>query len=124
MNSVHLIGRVGRDAEVRHTPDGGTVISFSLATSERWTDSKGEKKERTTWHQVEYWNDKAKAIAEYITKGRELAVEGSIRIDEWEKDGEKKSKAKIRARRMHFIGGKPQADGAAPQGGNDDDVPF
>lgn len=125
MNSCQLIGRVGKDAELRNVGDA-QVLTFSLATSERWTASNGEKKERTSWHAVEYWGNGAKVLQEFITKGRELAVDGSIRYEEWEKEGQKHSRTKIRAHRLHLIGGKPksQEERSDREAGSDDEVPF
>lgn len=123
MNAVALVGRVGKDAELKNVGDG-TVLKFSLATSERWNDSAGQTQERTTWHEIEYWGKGAKALAPHITKGRELGVNGSIRVDEWEdSDGKKRSKAKIKAERLHLIGGKPKAKDERADD-DSDEAPF
>ena len=88
MNRVILIGRVGQDPEGRDTR-GGRVVSFSLATSEKWKDqSSGDQHEKTQWHRVTCWNEHVgKVIENYVRKGSQVAVEGSINYSEYEKDG-------------------------------------
>jgi len=85
LNKATLIGRLGKDPEVRHLNNGDRVVSFSIATSERWRDASGERKERTEWHNVVIFNDKLGEIAEqYLTKGKEVYVEGKIQTRKWE----------------------------------------
>lgn len=96
VNKVILLGRLGRDPEIRYTQAGEPIANFSLATSEKWTDKAGSKQERTEWHRVEVFGKTAKIASDYLTKGREVYVEGSIRSDEWtDKDGAKRTTTKI-----------------------------
>ena len=97
VNKVILIGNLGRDPEVRYTQGGDPIANFSLATNERWTDKSGQKQELTAWHRVEVFGRSAQVARDYLTKGRSVYIEGSIRYDEWtEKDGNKRSATKIR----------------------------
>ena len=75
-NTAILIGNLGRDAEVKQT-DKGTVANFSIATSEKWTNKSGEKEERTEWHRIVLWGKVAENLGQYLTKGKQVAVEGS-----------------------------------------------
>src|SRR3990172_8245638 len=97
LNKVILIGNLGRDPEIRYTQGGEPIANFSLATSERWTDKGGQKQERTEWHRVEVFGKQAQIARDYLTKGRSVCVEGSIRYEEWtDKDGNKRNTTKIR----------------------------
>jgi len=79
VNKVILVGRLGRDPEVRYTPDGTAVANFSIATSEEWRDkNSGEKKERTEWHRIVAWRRLGEICGQYLTTGREVYVEGSL----------------------------------------------
>jgi len=98
MNRATLIGRIGKDPETRTTQNGAKVISFSLATSERWKDKNtGEKKEKTEWHNVVCWNESlGKIIESYCKKGAQIAIEGQIQTRKWEdKDGATKYTTEI-----------------------------
>lgn len=110
LNKVLLIGHLGRDAEVRYTHNGTAVINFSLATTEKWTNASGQKQERTEWHNVIYFA-KSENVAQYLTKGKAVYVEGSIQTDEYEKDGQKRRATKIKAERVQLMGGG-ERDGA------------
>ena len=144
VNRVILIGNLGRDPEMRYTQGGEPIANFSLATSEKWTGKNGEKQERTEWHRVEVFGKAAQVAREYLTKGRQVYVEGSIRYDEWtDKDGNKRNMTKIRVSgpgsRLVLLGGRGEGAGggasAARAGAaeppaaeefqaSDDDVPF
>ncbi len=144
LNKVMLIGNLGRDPEVRFTPDGSPVATFSVATGEFWTDKSGTRQERTEWHNIVAWNKLADLAKRYLTKGRQVYVEGRIRTREWDdRDGNKRRTTEIIATHMVLLGSKPQgAEGAtAPQpvqrsaqpdiepgtgdaGITDDDIPF
>jgi single-strand DNA-binding protein len=88
LNKVQLIGRLGRDPEVRRLNGGDRVVNFSLATSDRWTDKHGEKQERTEWHNIVIYNDKLGEIAEqFLSKGKQVYIEGKLQTRKWEKDG-------------------------------------
>lgn len=112
MNRVILIGNIGKDAETRTVGDF-TVISFTLATTERYKDRNGEQQENTEWHQIEYWRKDGK-LAEYLKKGTKVGVEGSIRTESWEKDGQKRFTTKIRANGVEFLGGGSKEQQSAP----------
>ena len=97
VNKVILIGNLGRDPEIRYTQAGEPIANFSMATSEKWTDKSGQKQERTEWHRVEVFGKQAQVVRDYLTKGRPVYVEGSIRYEEWtDKDGNKRTGTRIR----------------------------
>jgi single-strand DNA-binding protein len=146
VNKVILIGNLGRDPEVRYTQAGDPIANFSLATNEVWTDRNGQRQERTEWHRVEVFGKPAQVAADYLSKGRQVFIEGSIRYDEWtDRDGNKRNTTKIRVSgpnsRLVLIGGRGEGGGRAPQPSepaepaeppeasqdykvSDDDVPF
>ena len=97
VNKVILVGNLGADPEVRFTPGGQAVANFRIATSESWTDKSGQKQEKTEWHRVEVFGKTAQVVRDYVTKGKPLYVEGSIKYDEYtDKDGIKRNVTKIR----------------------------
>lgn len=97
VNRAVLIGYLGRDPEVRYAQSGDPIANFSLATTESWKDRGGQKQERTDWHRVEVFGPSAKFVRDYLAKGRQVYVEGSIVYDEWiDKDGNKRNTTKIR----------------------------
>ena len=133
MNKAIIVGRVGRDAEVRFTPAGTYVANFSVATSEKWKDKQtGEKKERTEWHNIQAWNKLAEICGEYVVKGMMVYVEGSIRSSEYEvKDGTMKHKTDIVATTVEFLSkpdqqpaGQNRGAALAPKGEAQEDIPF
>jgi single-strand DNA-binding protein len=140
VNRVILIGNLGRDPEIRYTQGGEPIANFSLATSERWTDRSGQKQERTEWHRVEVFGKAAQVARDYLSKGRPVYVEGSIRYDEWtDKDGNKRNTTKIHVggpnSRLVLLGqrgDRPEGRGPGGEPGpaaddspiGDDDVPF
>ena len=89
VNKVILVGNLGRDAEVRYTPGGAPVASFSIATTENWTSKDGEKHEQTEWHRIVLWGKSAESLQPYLTKGKQIYVEGRLQTRQWEKDGQK-----------------------------------
>ena len=91
INKVILVGRLGKDPEIRSTPGGNTVAKFTVATDERFTDKSGEKQERTEWHNIVAWGKLAEICGQYLRKGKLVYIEGSIRTDSWE-DKESKQK--------------------------------
>ena len=139
INKVILVGRLGSDPEVRYTPDGTAVANFSVATSDEWSDkATGEKKERTEWHRIVAWRKLGEICGEYLSKGRQVYVEGKLQTRSWEKDGITRYSTEIVASDVQFLGGRNTADthrssGAAPSRGyeepqptdrQDDDIPF
>lgn len=106
VNKVILVGNLGRDAELRYTPGGAAVANFSVATTEKWTDKSGTPQERTEWHRVDQWGKQAENLAEYLTKGKQVYVEGRIQTDEYtDKDGVKRKKVTVRCDRLVLLGG-------------------
>ena len=130
VNKAILVGNLGRDPELRQTPNGQSVVNFTLATSETWTDKSGERVERTEWHRIVAWGRTAEMCNQYLSKGRTVYVEGRIQTREWEdKDGNKRYTTEINANTVNFIG--PRTDGGGggnasgpPSGGNDPGPPL
>ena len=108
VNRVTLIGNLGKDPEVRKTPSGSTVASFSLATTEKFTDKQGQRQEQTEWHNVVAWNKSAETIAQYLKKGSSVYVEGKLKTQSWEDNGVKKYRTEILVQRFQFLDSKPQ----------------
>ena len=140
-NKITLVGNLGRDPELRYTPQGTPVCSFSLATNERRKDrNTGENNDITTWFRVTLWGRQAETASQYLTRGRPVYIEGRLRVEEWtDRDGKPRHTLEVNATDMQFIGGgrsdeagAPPAKAAAatndpiPDAGNptDDDVPF
>ena len=136
VNKVILIGNVGRDVEVRHTPGGAAVAKFSIATNEVWKDKDGQRKEHTEWHNIVAWGKLAEFCGSYVNKGRQLYVEGTIRTRTYDDEkGNRRYFTEIIAQSIRFVGPKPQGTGAAatpsapgeapelpPE--SEDDIPF
>ena len=139
-NKVILVGNLGRDPELRYTPQGTPVCSFSLATNERRRDrNTGENNDITTWFRVTLWGRQAETASQYLTKGRPVYIEGRLRVEEWtDRDGKQRHTLEVHATDMQFIGGGRAEDtGPAPAKAaaageplpepsevTDDDVPF
>jgi single-strand DNA-binding protein len=150
VNKVILVGNLGRDAELRYTPGGAPVATLNLATTEVWNDkTSGQKQEKTEWHRIVLWGKSAETLSEYLTKGKQIFVEGRLQTRKWQdKDGNDKYTTEIRADRITLLGGgggggraegmpgaRPQRS-SAPSGGenepmgepisdlSDDDIPF
>jgi single-strand DNA-binding protein len=145
INKVILIGRLGKDPEIRSTPSGQTVTRFSLATDEKFTDRNGEKQERTEWHNIVAWGKLGEICGQFLRKGRLVYIDGSIRTDSWEdkESGQKKYRTEIIAQNMKMLERKSDEDGGSSSGGgnyaasrkaagpapapeleDDDEVPF
>jgi single-strand DNA-binding protein len=138
VNKAILIGNLGKDPEVRFTSTGRAVGRFPIATSEVWTDAEGNRQERTEWHNIVVWGKQAETCGQYLAKGRQVFVEGSIRTRSYDdKSGNKRYVTEIVAQRIRFLGGgggtriAPEADSGAPdemgsgsQPPVDDDIPF
>lgn len=117
VNKVVLIGSVGKDPEVKYMPSGGAVCNIQIATNESWKDKQsGEKKERTEWHRVTFYNRLAEIVGEYVRKGSQLYVEGSLRTRDYEKEGQKHYMTEIICREMQMLGSKK--DGATSHQGS------
>lgn len=106
VNKVIILGRLGQDPELKYTPGGMAVCNFTLATSESWTDKSGQKQERTEWHRVVVWGKLAELCNQYLSKGRQAFVEGSLQTRSWDdKSGQKRYTTEINASTVQFIGG-------------------
>ncbi len=137
INKAIILGRLGRDPEVRYTQDGRAIANFSVATSEEWKDKdSGEKKERTEWHRIVAFGRLGEICGEYLSKGRQVYVEGRLQTRSWEKDGVTRYTTEIVAANMQMLDSKsvaggnndymPPMDDAMPSevGPGDDDIPF
>lgn len=149
VNKVILVGNLGKDPEVRYMPSGGAVANVTLATSEQWKDKQsGEQKERTEWHTVVFYQRLAEIAGEYLKKGSQVYVEGSLRTRKWQdKNGNDRYTTEIIASEMQMLGSRGGSGGggssssssfagernsSAPAGGDegrfnegfDDDIPF
>ncbi|HXD20279.1 MAG TPA: single-stranded DNA-binding protein [Vicinamibacterales bacterium] len=145
VNKVILVGNLGRDAELRYTPGGAAVATLNLATTEVWNDKGGQRQEKTEWHRIVLWGKQAESLQEYLTKGKQIYVEGRLQTRQWDdKDGNKRYTTEIKADRITLLGGgggggrgasAPMERASAPMahgGGDeppmepitDDDIPF
>ncbi len=147
VNKVMIIGNLGRDPEVRYMPDGGAIANISVATTDTWKDKSGEKQERTEWHRVAFFGKLAEIAGEYLKKGSQVYVEGSLRTRKWQdKEGKERYTTEIVADRMQMLGSRAggsesmareeappkESAGAAKSGGKggggiedlEDDIPF
>lgn len=141
VNKVILIGNLGKDPEIRTTPQGTSLARFSVATSTTWKDNSGAKQERTEWHDVVAWEKLAQICGEYLHKGKLVYVEGSLQTRSWEdQNGQKRSKTEIKANNVVMLSPRDAARagaggvGAGPEPREasevaetpayDDDVPF
>ena len=144
LNKVMLIGNLGKDPEVRYTQNGTAVANFTMATTDRWTDGSGERKEKTEWHRIVVWAKQAEIVGEYLKKGRQVYVEGSLQTREWtDREGQKRYTTEVKALRVQMLGsrGEGRQDDPSPVGAgvdvqgssaadpgnggyNDDDIPF
>jgi|SRR5687767_7815417 len=107
VNKVILVGNLGRDAELRYTPGGAPVATLNLATTEVWNDkASGQKQEKTEWHRIVLWGKSAESLSEYLTKGKQIYVEGRLQTRKWQdKDGHDKYTTEIRGDRIVLLGG-------------------
>jgi len=146
VNKVILVGNCGKDPETRYMPSGGAVTNISIATSESWKDKQsGETKERTEWHNIVFFNRLAEVVGEYVRKGSQIYVEGSLRTRKWQdKNGQDKYTTEVVASEMQMLGSRqgggdsyapaqssnqssqaqPQPAAAVVEDGFDDDIPF
>jgi len=133
VNKVILIGNLGRDPELRYTPSGTAVANFTLATNEKWKSKSGEKQEHTEWHRIVAWGRLAEICGEYLHKGRQVYIEGSIRSRSYkDKEGVEKTSTDIRADNMVMLGRGEGGSSSAPKEPSsenasefsDDDIPF
>lgn len=141
MNKAFVLGYLGRDAETRFTAGGTPVATFSMATTEKFTDKEGQKRENTQWHRIVLWGKQAETLQEFLKKGKQVLVEGSLETREWtNKEGQKVKTTEIKAQRVTLLGSggdksattvaKPDAKPDMPDTSAerdtqyDDDIPF
>lgn len=131
VNKVILLGRLGADPEVRYTSGGTAVAKFNLATSETYKDKDGSKQEKTEWHRVVAFGKLGEICGEYLSKGKQVYVEGKLQTRSWEdKDGNKKYTTEVNVNNMVMLGsgeggGKESSVSSEPQAfGSEDDIPF
>ncbi len=148
VNKVILIGNLGRDPELRSTPNGQAVATFSLATNRKWRDRDGNKQEQTEWHNIVCWGRQAEVAGQYLSKGRQIYVEGRLQTRSWDdkQSGEKKYRTEVICDNFQMLGQRGDMDGGRggsapppyePPGGgggaggggggsepSDDDIPF
>ncbi|MBL9017434.1 MAG: single-stranded DNA-binding protein [Myxococcales bacterium] len=148
VNKVILIGNLGADPDMRYTPSGQGVCELRIATSESWNDKNGQRQERTEWHRVVVWGKRAEVCSKYLSKGRQVYIEGRIQTRSYDdKEGQKRYITEVIAQEVVFIGGgggrgegkrddgpPPPSDadfgsfggggGGGGGGGPDDDIPF
>jgi single-strand DNA-binding protein len=105
LNKVQLIGRLGKDPEIRYTQGSEAVANVSLATSESWKDKNGEKQEKTEWHNLVFYRRLAEVVGEHFKKGALIYVEGKITTEKYQKDGEDRYVTKIVVSEMKMLGG-------------------
>ena len=119
INKVILVGTLGKDPEVRYSQGGAALTSISVATNESWKDKQsGEQKERTEWHRVKFFGRLAEIAGEYLKKGGQVYIEGSLRTEKYtDKAGVEKYSTDIIASEMQMLGGRP--DGARVEGGGE-----
>lgn len=108
LNKAQIIGNLGKDPELKYTPSGKAVASFSVATSEKWKDAEGNQQEKTEWHNVTAWDKLAEVIGQYLKKGSKVYIEGKLQTDKWEKDGVTHYSTKIIAKDLIMLGGKTE----------------
>ena len=131
LNKVMIIGNVGRDPELRYTPSGSAVASFSVAVSRRWTTPDNEVRDETEWFTVVAWDKLAETCNQLITKGRKVYVEGRLQTRSWEgQDGQKRYRTEVIASTMQLLDSRPRSGEAGEEAGvaadavEEDEVPF
>jgi len=113
LNKVLLIGHLGSDPEVRHTPSGSAVANFRLATNESFNDRSGNRQERTEWHRIVAWAKLADICGQYLRKGNQVYIEGRIQTREWnDQQGQRRFTTEVVATNMIMLGGRGQTQGA------------
>ncbi|HMV87705.1 MAG TPA: single-stranded DNA-binding protein [Blastocatellia bacterium] len=143
-NKITIVGYLGRDPEIRYLPDGTAVCNFSIATTERRKDKAGEWQDITTWFKVTLWRQQAERANQYLSKGKQVFVEGRLTTQDWtDRDGNRRTSLEVTATDIHFLTPRGEEGGASnfpsssssassskptsmpPSGGDDDgDIPF
>ncbi len=137
VNKVILIGHLGADPEIRYTQGGAPVATLRLATNEAWTNKSGQKEQRTEWHRIVAWSKLAELVGQYLSKGRQIYVEGRLQTRSWDdKEGNKRYTTEVVASTIQFLGGasdrKAEIEGLPSElppppdqlGASEDDIPF
>ena len=138
VNKVILVGNLGRDPEVRSTPSGQKVANFTLATNRKWNDRDGNRQEQTEWHRIVCWGRQAEIAGQYLTRGKQIYVEGRLQTRSWDdqQSGEKRYMTEIICDNFQMLGRRGEGDSMGPSYGNesasqsavadspDDDIPF
>jgi single-strand DNA-binding protein len=135
---IVLVGNLGRDPELRYTPNGQAVTNLSVASNRRYTDSSGQRREETIWFRVSVWGNQAEVVNQYLRKGRQVLVEGRLVPDEngnprvWTRqDGTPSASFEVSALTVRFLGGRAEAEAVGPETGEsaadieaEEDIPF
>ena len=139
VNKVILIGNLGRDPEMRSTQSGQPIATFTLATNRRWKDKNGQKQEQTEWHQIVVWGRQAEVAGQYLTKGKQIYLEGRLQTRSWDdkQSGEKRYRTEVICENFQMLGQRGDADTSSSSSGgpppyddssfgpdDDDDIPF
>ncbi len=124
-NKIIIVGNLGRDPELRYTPQGNAVCNFSVATSEKRKDKSGEWQDMTTWFRVTLWGKQGENASKYLQKGNPVYVEGRLRVEEWtDRDGKNRHTLEIHGTEMHFLnsgGRSEEGDGYSNQNDSSED---
>jgi single-strand DNA-binding protein len=140
-NKITIVGNLGKDPELRYTPQGNAVCNISVATNEKRRDKSGDLQDSTTWFRITLWGKQAENASKFLTKGSPIYIEGRLRVEEWsDRDGKNRYTLEVQATDMQFLGGSrtddfsgsPHEDLSEPVSGggdfapanNDDDIPF
>ena len=139
-SKIIIVGNLGRDPEMRYTPSGAAVTSFSVATSHKYTSNNGEKVDETTWFRISAWGKQAETCNQYLKKGSKVLVEGRLTVDSatggpriWtDKEGNPRASFEVNAATVRFLSSRGETDGSASSGGDmggfsdpgEDDIPF
>jgi single-strand DNA-binding protein len=143
-NKIIIVGNLGRDPELRYTPQGDAVCNFSVAVNDKRRDKTGELQDTTTWFRITLWRRQAENASKYLTKGSPIYVEGRLKVEEWtDRDGKNRYTLEVQATDMQFIGSGRSDEASAGQGSeaeysggaefnqapnaapsSDDDIPF
>jgi single-strand DNA-binding protein len=123
-NKIIIVGNLGRDPELRYTPQGTAVCNFSMATTDKRRDKSGEFQEVTTWFRVTLWDKKAEVAAKYLQKGSQVYIEGRLKLDEWtDRDGNTRQTLDVTGTDMQFVGTAAGRDSGGYSADMDDNMP-
>lgn len=124
VNKVILVGRLGGNPDIRYTPSGSAVANFSVATNESWNDKNGQKQERTEWHRIVVWGKLAQLCGEYLSKGRQVYLEGRLQTRQWQdKDGQTKYTTEVIANTIQFLGSAAGASAGSSMSSGNSEMP-